>query len=125
MRRTEFILIWLYFVYKKTDAAEKLGIRNQDRVEVKSSAGKGRLKARVTRDTRPDTVYMDTGFGALSRGLTNIFGKGACIAEVLEDHEVSCRVSGLHDLILKAIVVPAHMQVAKDEDPVETGQEDA
>lgn len=65
--------------------AEKLGIRNQDMVEVKSSVGKGRLKARVTLDTRPDTVYMDTGFGAISKGLTNIFGKGACIAEVLED----------------------------------------
>lgn len=54
-------------------------------VEVKSPVGKGRLKARVTKKTRPDTVYMDTGFGVISQGLTNIFGKGACIAEVLED----------------------------------------
>ena len=66
--------------------AKKLGIRDRDMVEVKSSVGKDRLKARVTRDTRPDTVYMDTGFGVISEGLTNIFGKGACIAEVLEDH---------------------------------------
>jgi len=72
--------------------AAKLGIRQGDRVEVKSSAGSGRLKALVTRDTRPDTVYMDTGFGAISKGLTNIFGKGACIADVLEDH--ADRVSG-------------------------------
>jgi thiosulfate reductase/polysulfide reductase chain A len=61
-------------------------------VEVKSSAGKGRLKARVTEDTRPDTVYMDTGFGVISKGLSKIFGKGACIAEVLEDH--ADRISG-------------------------------
>ncbi len=66
-------------------AAKKLGIAHNDMVEVKSTAGKGRLKARVTTDTRPDTVYMDTGFGVISRGLTHIFGKGACIAEVLED----------------------------------------
>jgi thiosulfate reductase/polysulfide reductase chain A len=66
--------------------AKKLGIATNDMVEVKSVAGKGRLKARVTADTRPDTVYMDTGFGVISRGLTHIFGKGACIAEVLEDH---------------------------------------
>lgn len=66
--------------------AEKLGIQDQDLVEVESSVGRGRLKARVTRDTRSDTVYMDTGFGVLSKGLRNIFGKGACIAEVLEDH---------------------------------------
>ena len=55
-------------------------------MEVASPAGRGRLKARVTKETRPDTVYMDSGFGAISKGLSNIFGKGACIADVLEDH---------------------------------------
>jgi thiosulfate reductase/polysulfide reductase chain A len=72
--------------------AKRLGIRHGKLVEVKSSAGKGRLKARVTEDTRPDTVYMDTGFGVISKGLSKIFGKGACIAEVLEDH--ADRISG-------------------------------
>jgi thiosulfate reductase/polysulfide reductase chain A len=72
--------------------AKKLGIQHGERVEVKSSAGKGRLKARVTEDTRPDTVYMDTGFGVISKGLSKIFGKGACIADVLEDH--ADKVSG-------------------------------
>jgi thiosulfate reductase/polysulfide reductase chain A len=65
--------------------AERLGIHHGDLVEVKSPAGQGRLKARVTADTRPDTVYMDTGFGVISKGLSKIFGKGACIADVLED----------------------------------------
>ena len=72
--------------------AEKLGIRNGDMVGVKSPVGQGRLKAMVTKKTRPDTVYMDTGFGVISKGLSNIFGKGACIAEILEDH--ADRVSG-------------------------------
>jgi thiosulfate reductase/polysulfide reductase chain A len=66
--------------------AKRLGIQHGKQVEVKSSAGTGRLKARVTEDTRPDTVYMDTGFGVISKGLSKIFGKGACIADVLEDH---------------------------------------
>lgn len=66
-------------------SAKKLGIAHNDLVEVKSAAGKGRLKARITEETRPDTVYMDTGFGVISKGLTHIFGNGACIAEVLED----------------------------------------
>jgi thiosulfate reductase/polysulfide reductase chain A len=65
--------------------AKRLGIRYGDTVEVKSAAGQGRLKARVTEDTRPDTVYMDTGFGVISKGLSKIYGKGACIAEILED----------------------------------------
>ncbi|MFC1876986.1 molybdopterin-dependent oxidoreductase [Thermodesulfobacteriota bacterium] len=72
--------------------AATLGIRNGDNVEIESPAGRGRLKARVTEETRPDTVYMDTGFGVISKGLTNIFGKGACIAEILEDY--ADKVSG-------------------------------
>ena len=72
--------------------AKRLGIRQGERVEVKSPAGKGWLKARVTEDTRPDTVYMDTGFGVISKGLSKIYGKGACIADVLEDY--ADRISG-------------------------------
>jgi thiosulfate reductase/polysulfide reductase chain A len=67
-------------------SAEKLSIRPDDRVEVASSVGKGQLKVRLTKEIRPDTVYMATGFGVLSRGLSNVYGKGACIAEVLEDY---------------------------------------
>ena len=48
--------------------------------------GKGRLKVFITEETRPDTVYMDSGFGVISKGLSNVYGKGACIADILEDH---------------------------------------
>ena len=48
--------------------------RQADLVEVKSPAGRGQLKARVTEAIRPDTVYMDTGFGVISKGLSKIFG---------------------------------------------------
>ena len=68
------------------DPARKLGIKDGEKVKVESRAGSDVLKALVTEKTRPDTVYMDTGFGAISKGLSKIFGKGACIAEVLEDH---------------------------------------
>lgn len=67
------------------EPAARLGIAPGDMLEVASPVGKGRLKARVTEETRPDTVYMDTGYGVLSRGLGNIYGKGACIGAVLED----------------------------------------
>ena len=72
--------------------AQMLGIRQGDLVEVESPAGKGRLKANVTGKTRSDTVYMDTGFGVISKGLSKIYGKGACIVEVLEDY--ADRISG-------------------------------
>ena len=67
------------------DSARGLDIRQGDLVEVKSPAGCGQLKARVTEMIRPDTVYMDTGFGVMSKGLSRIFGKGGCIADVLVD----------------------------------------
>ena len=55
-------------------------------MEVASPVGKARLKVRVTEEIRPDTVYMDSGFGVLSKGLSKVYGKGACIVDVLEDH---------------------------------------
>jgi thiosulfate reductase/polysulfide reductase chain A len=67
------------------ERAKELGISKDDTVEVKSPAGSGKLKVRITEEIREDTVYMDTGFGVLSKGLSNIYGKGACIAEIIED----------------------------------------
>jgi thiosulfate reductase/polysulfide reductase chain A len=73
-------------------AAQKLGISQGQEVEVKSPVGVQRIKARVTEETRPDTVYMDSGFGVISKELKNVYGKGACIAELLEDR--ADRVTG-------------------------------
>jgi thiosulfate reductase/polysulfide reductase chain A len=89
------------FLWIHPDSAQPLGIRQGDPVEVKSPAGRGRLKARVTEKTRPDTVYMDTGYGVISKGLSKIFGKGACIAEILEDYadEISGNMA-MHETIV-------------------------
>ncbi len=89
--------------------AGRLGIRHGDRVQVASSAGIEHLKARVTEETRPDTVYMDTGYGVLSKGLSNIFGKGACIAEILEDFadEISGNMA-MHETIVTVKKLTAH-----------------
>ncbi len=72
--------LWLH-----PDPAKSLGISSGDEVEVASPVGRTRLKARVTQEIRPDTVYMDTGYGVLSQGLSRIYGRGGCIADVLED----------------------------------------
>ncbi len=66
--------------------ARKMAIASGEMVEVTSPVGRGRLKVRVTEEIRPDTVYMDSGFGMLSKGLSNVYGKGASIVEILEDH---------------------------------------
>lgn len=73
-------------------AAGELGIAQSQEVEVTSPVGTQRIKARVTEEIRPDTVYMDSGFGVISRELKNVYGKGACIAELLEDR--ADRVTG-------------------------------
>jgi thiosulfate reductase/polysulfide reductase chain A len=81
---TEFVPnndLWIH-----PDPAARLNIQTGDMVSVSSPVGQQSLKALVTRRTRPDTVYMLTGFGVLSPKLSNIYGKGACIGEVIEDH---------------------------------------
>ena len=72
--------------------AGKLKIKMGDTVEVKSAVGKEGLKVRITEEIRKDTVYMDSGFGVISKGLSNVYGKGACISAVIEDH--SDEISG-------------------------------
>ena len=41
------------------------------------------------------------------------------VAEVLQDHKVDCEVTGLHDLILKALVAPDFMKVTPEGDEAE------
>jgi len=66
------------------EPAAKLGIKAGQKVAVSSPAGRQVLTARVTHETRPDTVYMHTGFGVMSKELA-AFGRGGCIAAVLVD----------------------------------------
>ena len=83
-------------------AASKLGIKHGDTVEISSKAGKGVLKANLKEGIREDTIYMLSGFGVLSKDLTNIYGKGACMAEILVDH--SDELSGnmaMHETFVK------------------------
>ncbi|EMG35845.1 anaerobic dehydrogenase, typically selenocysteine-containing [Desulfocurvibacter africanus PCS] len=74
-------LLWIH-----PKRAEALGIRDGDAVIVQSSAGQGPAKALVTEAIRPDTTYMPTGFGALSKGLSLAQGNGASMAGVLESN---------------------------------------
>ncbi len=73
--------LWLH-----PDEARRLGLRDGAPVRVRSSVGEERLCLKVTEKIRPDCVYMDHGFGVLSRGLSRIHGRGASDAALLEDH---------------------------------------
>jgi thiosulfate reductase/polysulfide reductase chain A len=66
--------------------AQSLGLKDGERVEVASAAGKVELALRLFEGIEEETVYMATGFGALSPGLSLVHNRGASIAEVLEDH---------------------------------------
>jgi len=82
--------------------AKKLGVRDGDTVILSSRSGEGELKAELKKGIRKDTVYMASGFGVLSEGLTNVFGKGACMAEILEDFtdDLSGNMA-MHETIVK------------------------
>ena len=80
------------------DAARELGVGQGDVVEVESPAGKGQLKALVTPKIRKDTVYMLSGFGSVSGGLSRTRGVGASIVEILESRfDAICGNSAIHE----------------------------
>jgi thiosulfate reductase/polysulfide reductase chain A len=66
------------------EAADRLGIRTGDRLEVASSVGRVNLKARVTEEIRPDCVFMLHGFGKKSAWLRSVHNVGAADAMLLE-----------------------------------------
>ena len=66
------------------EPANRLGIKTGDLVEVSSSAGAVRIRAKVTQEIRPDCVFMLHGFGKKSRWQKLAYNVGACDAEVLE-----------------------------------------
>ncbi|PKN09822.1 MAG: nitrate reductase [Deltaproteobacteria bacterium HGW-Deltaproteobacteria-8] len=89
-------MLWL-----NEDAAKELGVRQGDVVQVESPAGKGELKALVTPKIRRDTVYMLSGFGSISGGLSHTKGVGASIVELMESRFDSiCGNSAIHETFL-------------------------
>ena len=59
------------------DVAGRMGIADGDEVYVESTAGKIRIKAKLTRGLRPDCLAVDHGFGHWSSGYSVAQGKGA------------------------------------------------
>ena len=73
---------WLNALYPENEAwinpavAEAKGIRDGDYVRVRSDIAEIRIKAKVTRRIRPDTVFILHGFGSLSGGQGLTYRKG-------------------------------------------------
>lgn len=65
-------------------AADNLGIADGERVEVASTVGAVRLKAKVTQEIRPDCVFMLHGYGKKSKWQRLVAGTGGSDAELLE-----------------------------------------
>jgi thiosulfate reductase/polysulfide reductase chain A len=59
------------------DAAEKLGLKDWDMVEVTSPIGTVKVALEVTSAIRSDCVYLTPGFGHISMGLRTAYGVGA------------------------------------------------
>jgi thiosulfate reductase/polysulfide reductase chain A len=71
--------LWLH-----PEPAARLNIQSGDLLEVASSVGRVRLKARVTEEIRPDCVFMLHGFGKQSAWLKRVHGVGAADSVLLE-----------------------------------------
>ena len=65
-------------------SAERIGISDGDMVEVASTVGTARLKAKVTQEIRPDCVFMLHGYGKKAKWQRLVAGVGGSDAELLE-----------------------------------------
>ncbi|HLE30729.1 MAG TPA: molybdopterin-dependent oxidoreductase [Anaerolineales bacterium] len=64
-------------LWMNTRAANSLGLKDGDLVEVTSAVGSARIPLLATQAIRPDCVYLTPGFGHLSKGLRTAYGVGA------------------------------------------------
>jgi thiosulfate reductase / polysulfide reductase chain A len=70
---------WLWMA---PDAAENLGLKDWDLVEVTSPVGSVKVALEVTTAIRSDCVYLTPGFGHLSMALRTAYGVGASDSEL-------------------------------------------
>jgi thiosulfate reductase / polysulfide reductase chain A len=93
---TEIVPENLLWINSKRAAA--LGIKDGDRVEIRSEQGAGDIKAYVTDLMHPEAVFMLHGFGHQARPATRSFGKG--VSDALLQANISDTIGGspaLHD----------------------------
>ena len=64
-------------LWMNANTAASQGLKHGDLVEVTSDIGTVYVKLIATQAIRPDCVYLQTGFGHLSMGLTTAYGLGA------------------------------------------------
>jgi thiosulfate reductase/polysulfide reductase chain A len=64
-------------LWMNTKTANSQGLMNGDMVEVTSEVGKIYVRLQATQAIRPDCVYMQPGYGHLSKGLTTAYGLGS------------------------------------------------
>jgi thiosulfate reductase/polysulfide reductase chain A len=64
-------------VWMNARTAAQMGLRDSDMVEVTSEVGKVFVRLLATQAIRSDCVFMQPGFGHLSKGLTTAYGLGS------------------------------------------------
>ncbi len=69
-------------LWMNAQTAKDMGLADNDKVEVASTAGKIHTKLEATQAIRPDCVYLTPGYGHLSKGLTTAYGIGACDSDL-------------------------------------------
>jgi len=79
-------LIPTNYIWINSRAAEKMGVRFGDLVEVSSKAGSIQLQAYPTEDIAPNQIFLLHGFGGSSSGMELAHGNGGNDARIIEDH---------------------------------------
>ncbi|HFD88251.1 MAG TPA: molybdopterin oxidoreductase, partial [Gammaproteobacteria bacterium] len=74
------------FLLINTATAKKMGIANDDQVQIKTRVGSAQGKARLTEGIRPDVVAVSYHYGHFSHGFPDYAKKGIWINPALELH---------------------------------------
>lgn len=70
-RRYDMIRLWI-----NRRRAEQIGLKDGDRVEMKSLVGEGTIRVKLTEGLHPSCVWLPSGYGIFSKHLTTAYDQG-------------------------------------------------
>lgn len=85
-------------LWMNNEKASELGIKDGETVEVSSSVGSGKIKAKVTDLIHPEAVFMLHGFGHMAKSATRSYNKG--LSDAVLQENLTDKIGGspaLHD----------------------------
>jgi len=99
------------FLHIHPDTAEIFGVKTGDYVWVEGSTGlRLKMRVKVIKGIRPDTVMTEHGYGHFSKGMSVAYGKGTYDGDLMPDRTLTDSLTrytynpGMASAIVDAVV---------------------